>query len=236
MKQINFKDYTRVRDIVVKRNKRAVSAGLMPSIHFPTVKEIKAGLVDPGSAWRAVQMYYSGGSQVKTIRQTGIKPAYIDFPVYEEPKQLTQEEKKEKRKKQQRDYRRRVKIDSSELLDDKQKDYFKRYLKGLPKIVKKFNIPLDVDKMSPNEIISLGEYLDYRFSQGEFNQEYIIEEFVEQYDKLKSKGYTDKEIQTDFSKFLLDRQVLTDKEGKILGLNADEVLDIWDEFINELGD
>ena len=68
---IDFKEYTRLRDIVVKRNKRAVSAGLMPPVHFPTVKEIRAGFVDAKSALEAVKNFYSSGSQVKAIRETG---------------------------------------------------------------------------------------------------------------------------------------------------------------------
>lgn len=235
MKQISFKDYTRLRDIVVKRNKRAVSAGLMSPVHFPTVKEIKAGLVDPGSAWRAVNLYYSGGSQVKAIRQTGLKPPVIEFPAYEAPKKLTDEEKKERRRKQQRDYRRRIKIDQSELLDDKQKTYYKRYLKALRTLQNKgFDFGIDIDSMTPNQALAFAEYIDFRFSQGDFNQQYIINEFVEQFDKLTSKGYTSKEIQKDFSKYLLDRNIMRDKEGKLLGISAEAVSELWEDFIDSL--
>ena len=41
MPRNDFSEYTRIRDIVQKRIKRAVKAGLAPMVHVPTVKEIK---------------------------------------------------------------------------------------------------------------------------------------------------------------------------------------------------
>ena len=81
MSKFDNKEYTRLRDIVVKRNKRAVEAGLMPLVHFPTIREIKAGVVSPGEAMQAVKGYYSGGSQVKAIRETGLVPEFKTFTV-----------------------------------------------------------------------------------------------------------------------------------------------------------
>ena len=58
---MNFKEYSRMRDIVRKRNIRLAEQGLAPLVHFPTVKEIKAGIADKGAAFSAVSGYYSEG-------------------------------------------------------------------------------------------------------------------------------------------------------------------------------
>ena len=57
MAKFDFKEYTRIRDIVQKRIKRASAAGLAPMVHVPTVKEIKAGIVNPQEALRALKGY-----------------------------------------------------------------------------------------------------------------------------------------------------------------------------------
>ena len=97
-KQIDFKEYTRIRDIVQKRIKRAFQAGLAPLFHVPTVKEIKAGLVSSSEAMRALKEYYSGGSQVKAIRQTGLVPEFKSFPTLPKEKTLSKSEKRQKQR------------------------------------------------------------------------------------------------------------------------------------------
>lgn len=232
-KPISFKDYTRIRDIVVKRNKRAVEAGLMSPVHFPTVKEIKSGFADARQAWRSVQNYYSSGSQVKTIRQTGIKPPEVSFPVMP-IEELTEEVKRERRRRQQRDYRRRAKIDKNATLTDAQKFSYKLFLKSLQGLKNKgFKMSLDPETMSPTEALAFAEYMEYRFSQGDFSMKYVIDEFVDQYDKLKQKGYTTKQIEKDFDSYLLNRKGLSSREKDMLGLSADELLNLMNDFIDE---
>ena len=72
-KQIDFKEYTRIRDIVVKRNKRAAAAGLAPLVHFPTVKEIRAGYVPAKEALQAVKGFIQ---MVLQLRLSG-RPALL---------------------------------------------------------------------------------------------------------------------------------------------------------------
>lgn len=231
-KEINFKDYTRIRDIVVKRNKRGVEAGLVSPVHFPTVKEIKSGFIDAREAWRAIENYYSSGSQVKTIRQTGIRPPEVTFPVMPEPEKLSEEVKRERRRRQQRDYRRRVKIDRSETLNSKQKDYYKRFLKAVSTMkAKGFELGFDPDTMTPTEALAFTEYLDYRFSQGDFKLQYIIDEFVEQFAKLKEAGVNVRNIKRDFDLFLDSRKVLREHESNLLGIAMDEVSSLWEDYV-----
>ena len=50
MAKFNSAEYTKLRDIAQKRQKRLSAAGYAAPIHIPTVKEIKAGIVSPGLA------------------------------------------------------------------------------------------------------------------------------------------------------------------------------------------
>ena len=237
VKGINFKDYTRLRDIVVKRNKRAVQAGLMPPVHFPTVAEIKAGFVDPATALQAVKGYYSSGSQVKAIRQTGLLPPAISFPEMPKPKPEPLEVKKERRRQQQRAYRRRKKVRETAITPDKGKKY-ESYLKALETVSKTwkkagFDIGIDLSSLTPSQAQAFVEYMDYRFSQGDFTQRYVIDEFIQDFSKLLSKGHSAKDITSDFNQFLENRSQLQSRSDRMEGLSNSDIMGLWDEFIGD---
>lgn len=233
---MNFKDYTKYRDIVVKRNKRAVEAGLASPVHFPTVREIKAGLVTPSEAMRAVKDFYSSGSQVKAIRQTGLVPTVKEFPILPEIK-ITSDERKEKRREQQRLYRQRRKIRDWAGSPERSKKY-EGYLKALETVSKTWkkagrDIGIDLRSLTPSQAQAFVEYMDYRFSQGDFTQRYVIDEFVQDFSKLLSAGHSANSIIADFNQFLEDRSVLEDHYSSMEGISSGEIQSIWDEFIGE---
>lgn len=234
-KQIDFKEYTRIRDIVQKRIKRAVKAGLSPLVHVPTVKEIKAGLVSPAEAMRAVKGYYSGGSQVKTIRQTGLVPEFKSFPSLLEEKPLSKSEKKQKQREYQRDYRRRKKVRESAITPEKGKKY-ESYLKALESVSRTWkragkDIGIDLRSLSPSQAQAFVEYMDYRFSQGDFTQRYVIDEFIQDFSKLLSKGHSAKNIVNDFNLFLENRMQLQGRMNSMEGIQSWEFSGLWDDFI-----
>lgn len=237
-KKIDFKEYTRLRDIVVKRNKRAVQAGLMPAIHFPTVKEIKAGFVSASQALNAVKGYYSGGSQVRSIRQTGMKPVAINFPVMPEQPKPTIEQQKEKRRRRERFNRQKRKVLAGQLTD-KQRDYYQRYLKALYSLNEIYSasgkgFALTPDMLTPTMAKSFVEYLDYRFSQGDFKMDYVIDEFMEGFSKLMKKpSYSPETLQEDFSKFLLEQHQIELNAETMEGITNDQFRSYWDEYIGE---
>ena len=237
MAKMNFKDYTRLRDIVVKRNKRAVNAGLMAPVHFPTVAEIKAGYVDPAAALKAVKDYYSSGSQVKTIRQTGLVPVAVSFPEMPKPKPVSDEVKKERRRQQQREYRRRRKVRESAITPEKAKRY-DSYLKALQTVSRTwrkagFDIGIDLGKLSPAQAQAFVEYMDYRFAQGDFTQRYVIDEFIQDFSKLLSKGHSAKDITSDFNQFLENRSQLQSRGESMDGLSNGDIMGLWQQFIDE---
>lgn len=234
---INFKEYTRIRDIVVKRNKRAAAAGLMPVIHFPTVAEIKAGYVGAGQAQRFLKSYYSGGSQVKTIRQTGLIPEIRSFPVMPKPKPLTKAEQKEKRREQQRDYRRRKRVREHALTPEKGKKY-ESYLKALETVQRtwkrrNFDLGIDLLSLSPSQAQAFVEYMDFRFSQGDFTQHYVIDEFIQDFSRLLKKGYKAQNILADYNQFLENRHSMASRMADMEGLSFSDTIQSWYDFTGD---
>lgn len=234
MAKIDYSEYSRIRDIVVKRNKRASEAGLMPLVHFPTVKEIKSGLVSASEAMGYIKDYYSSGSQVKAIRQTGYTPEIRYYPE-QKPDHLTRSERAERRRQQQRQYRQRKRIRDTAISPERAKKY-EGYLKALETVSKTWkkagvDIGIDLSKMTPSEAQAFVEYMDYRFSQGDFTQRYVIDEFIQDFSKLLSKGHTAKHIVSDFNQFLENRAILQGHAESMTGLSAGDSQNLWDEFI-----
>ena len=236
-RKIDFKEYTRIRDIVQKRIKRAVKAGLAPMVHVPTVKEIRAGLVDPGEALRELKQFYSGGSQVKAIRQTGMVPEFKSFPTMPELPPVSAEVKKQQVRDRQKEYRRRKKVRESAITPEKGKRY-ESYLKALETVSKTwkkagFDIGIDLKSLSPSQAQAFVEYMDFRFSQGDFTQRYVIDEFIQDFSKLLSKGHTAKNIVNDFNQFLENRSQMENRFNNMEGLSGEDSIMLWDEFIGE---
>lgn len=237
MAGIDFKEYTRIRDIVQKRIKRAVKAGLAPMVHVPTVKEIRAGIVDPAEAMRALKGYYSGGSQVKTIRQTGLVPSFRSFPTLPEQPPLSKEQKRQRERERQRDYRRRRKVRETAISPEKGKKY-EGYLKALETVSRTWrragkDIGIDLRSLSPSQAQAFVEYMDYRFSQGDFTQRYVIDEFIQDFSKLLSKGHSAKNIVNDFNLFLENRMQLENRMNNMEGIPSWEFSGLWDDFIGD---
>ena len=237
MARIDFKEYTRIRDIVQKRIKRAVKAGLAPMVHVPTVKEIRAGIVDPAEALRALKGYYSGGSQVKTIRQTGLVPSFRSFPTLPEQPPLSKEQKRQRERERQRDYRRRRKVRETAISPEKGKKY-EGYLKALETVSRTWkragkDIGIDLRSLTPSQAQAFVEYMDYRFSQGDFTQRYVIDEFIQDFSKLLSKGHSAKNIVNDFNLFLENRMQLENRMNNMEGIPSWEFSGLWDDFIGE---
>lgn len=234
----DFKEYTRLRDIVVKRNKRAVQAGLMVPVHFPTVKEIKAGYVTPFKAMEAVKTYYSSGSQVQVIRQTGLTPPVYSFPIMPEPKKLTLEEKKEKRRQQNRQYRWKKAVLNSEeyqYADEDTQERYRAYVKAVGSLTRKWiEAGLDIGdyirKLTPSQVRAMVEYIDYRYDQSSYKKKYVIDEFVADFGYALQKGYSADDIIHDFEKFLSHRDQLEVKATSAEGVTPDEFSELWRSF------
>lgn len=230
----DFREYTKLRDIVVKRNKRAYAAGLAPLVHFPTVKEIKAGLVSRSEAMNALKAFHAGGSQVRAIRQTGLVPEFKQYRELPKERKLSEEERKQRKREQNRLYRQRQRI-RKEAGAEKSKKY-ESYLKALDSVSrawkrKGFNLGIDLQSLSPSQAQAFVEYMDYRFAQGDFLQRYVIDEFIQDFSSLLKSGYNPKSITKDFNEFLENRKQLGARSASMEGVTPDYIQGVWYDFI-----
>lgn len=235
---MNFKEYSRMRDIVRKRNIRLAEQGLAPLVHFPTVKEIKTGIADRGAAFRAVSGYYSEGSTVTAVKQTGIVPDVISFPEMPQARKLSSAEQKQRKRDWNRAYRQRKALRNEADSPEQAKKHIS-YLKALETVARTWkqqgvDIGLDLKTMTPQEAQAFAEYMDYRFSQGDFTQMYVIDEFIQDFSKIRAKRHNAKDILQDFSTFMLNRAGLQDRADNMQGITSGQWSGYWDKFIRSL--
>ena len=231
MPKFDSKEYTRLRDIAHKRMTRGVAAGLVGEIHFPTVREIKAGIVDPAFAMAAIKGYLSSGSTVTAIRQIGLIPEFKEFPTLPEKQPLTTDERRLRKRASDRAYRIRKK-----LRETYNTTTGESYLKALETVRKKYakagrDLGLDLASMTPTEAAGFVAYMDYRFSQGDFTQMYVIDEFIQDFSELRKQGYKGKDIINDFNVFLAHQAEVKTRADNMEGLTAGQTVKLWREFV-----
>ena len=239
MAVIDFKEYTRMRDIAVKRSKRLTAAGLAPAIHIPTVREIRSGVTSGPEALRQLDIYLSSGSTVKAARQTGIVPEFKKFPELPPKPKLTEREKKQRKREQSQKYRQLQKIKAAAKTKKEEKQLLQAFkaVRTIENIYKSrgmsSKLGIILADMTPTEAAAFIDYINYRFSQGDFTQIYVIDEFTQDYNKLKKKGYSASDIKRDFNKFLENRKGLSDRSDNMEGIDSQELRKYWDEFTGD---
>lgn len=204
---IDFKEYSRQRDIAVKRLKRFESKGIDLGIKIPTVKELRAGAQSPEESMRMVESFLQSGPSLGKARES----RRIHY---------SQEEKAARRREYQRDYRRRKVAEQYERADYPNK--YHSYLKGLK--------TLGVD-IGPSKLPAFFAYMDYRFSQGGASKKYVFDIFVDDYQKMLEKGYKPDQILADFQKFEADQAALSERASGMHGMNVEQAISLWDKFI-----
>lgn len=232
---MDFKEYSRIRSIVSKRNKRLVEKGLSAPIHFPTVKEIKNHFVDPDVAFRFTRNYYESGAMLSEIKRYG---------TFDKSRTLIELIEKDKPKKKRR------KKTNKTYTEESQKEFLRQhaendllagrhesYVKAVKTMMENFRkhgryLGIDLSTMSPQEVQDLAEYLDYRFSQGDFTKKYVIQDFVRDYSRIRAQGYTTDQIIKDFERFLVDRNKLRTASKKNKGVSSGTMSKYWKEFIS----
>lgn len=204
-----FSEYTRLRDIVVKRLKRRG----VTDFHVPTVKEIKLS----GNA-KAIE--------IELAHQTGQLQSFIyktDI-IREEKKarkpKFSPEQKKARRREYEKQYRRRKVAKEYERPEFPNK--YQGYLKGLR--------TMGVD-IPPSKLPSFFKYMDYRLAQGNTAKKYVFDIFVDDYQKMLQKGYSPDQILADFQKFEADMLALQERFGVMRGMSVEQAIVLWDKFI-----
>lgn len=247
MADFNAKEYSRLRSIARKRIERAAAAGAAAPVHIPTVKEARAS-ADPGQYMAAVQRFLSSpGSKLSNVRKDNISFTRYD-PTPEPPatKRRSKYKSEEERLARRREQKRRSKAKRAvERAAETEEEARKRvgYLRALETVTAKWKeAGVDVANwlgvLSPQKAKAFTDYMEYRFSQGDYKNRYTIDTFIRDFGELVQSGYNFKDIQGDFDAFLA-RQKQMKKDAKNTnkyGITEDEVDSAWRKFVKKKSD
>ena len=207
---IDFKEYSRRRDIAQKRIKRLQQAGVTLEVEFPKVKEIRSS-TDSSYAelmYNALTDFLSSDMSLDRRREKAREEA---------PPEVKRKRAKE------REYRRK-KI-AKEYDSGRKSKTYQGYLKGLKK--------LGVD-IPPAKLPYFFEYMDYRFAQGNTSKKYVFDIFVDDYQTMLKKGYSPSKIVEDFDLFLSNQMELEGRKKKMTGysISAKKAISLWDKYVS----
>lgn len=243
MSEFNSKEYSRLRSIARKRIERAAAAGAAAPVHIPTVKEVKAS-ADPGQYMAAVQRFLSSpGSKLSNVRKDNI--TYTKFDPTPDPpvtKRRSKYKSEEERIARRREQKRRSKAKRAvEKAAASEKEARKRvgYLKALETVTEQWKAAgVDIANwlgvLSPKKAKQFTDYMEYRFSQGDYSSRYTIDTFIKDFGEMQRSGYSGEDLQADFSSFL-DRVKQLNKNKKKtnkLGISIDEISQAWKMFVH----
>lgn len=235
----NFSEYTRLRDIAHKRAVRLEKSGFTGRIDIPTVADIKAGRVSEAEAMSAIKNFLSEGSTLTAVKQTQLVPEFKQFNLpsnREQKSKLTDEQKRERKRERDRAYRRRKAVRETAKTSE-QAAKREGYLKALETVANRWkgaglDLGIDLKNMTPAQARAFVAYMDYRFSQGDFAQHYVINDFIQDFSKLLRKGYKAEDITADFDKFLADQARLERNADNMIGISPERNQSLWDRFIH----
>lgn len=197
-----YTEYSRSRDIAVKRAKRM---GI--DYHFPTVAELKQNPVGKQKAFDYLQDFLTNGPSLKKKREDE-KPHY------------THAEIKERKREYNRNYRRRRVAKSLEKPEHPGR--YQAMLKGLQ--------TLGID-IPPSKLPDFFAYMDARFAQGSSrDKKYVFDLFVDDFLKILKNGYSVEQILNDFEKFEADQALLAERAGDMSGKSYEKSAALWDAF------
>ena len=233
---VNYKEYSRLRSIARKRIERAAAAGKIPLIRIPTVAEVKASDY-PELYMYAVQDYLkTPGAGLKWAKAENVAVTTPAFPAAPKIQKLSPEQKQERRRMQKRASKARQKIRANYSQEDAKKRI--SYIKGLQTIIDKWekvdkSMAKQLRSMSTSQLQSFSDYMEYRFSQGDFSQVYVIDTFIRDFSALMEKQYNTKDLLSDFDTFLSKQDSLkkNKKKAEKHGITAQKARALWEKFI-----
>lgn len=240
---MDYKEYSKLRSIARKRIERASAAGAMDYVRIPTVKEIRAS-GNPSLYMQQVRDFLGApNANLREAKKAGItKIETPSFRTGPEPKKgMTPEAKRARRNEQKRrsKAKRAVEKSSSTKAEANKKV---GYLRALETVTEKWKeAGVDVANwlgvLSPGKAKAFVDYMEYRFSQGDYKNVYTIDTFIRDFGTLVQKGYDFKDIQGDFSNFLAKQKKLQGnmRQTKKYGITEDEVDSTWRRFVKEAG-
>lgn len=248
MADFNSKEYSRLRSIARKRIERAAAAGAAAPVHIPTVKEARAS-ADPGQYMQAVQRFLSSpGSKLSNVRKddnitfTQFNPTPQPPATKRKSKYASEEDRLARRREQKRRSKAKRAVERA-AADEKEARKKVGYLRALETVTAKWkeagvDIANWLGVLSPAKAKAFADYMEYRFSQGDYKNRYTIDTFVRDFGELVKANYNFKDIQGDFDAFLgRQKQMAKDAENtNKYGLTEDEVDSAWRRFVKKKSD
>lgn len=235
---MDYKEYSRLRSIARKRIERAAAAGKIEKVEIPTVAQVRRS-ADPEAFLQGVKNFLNtpgaGLSWLKADEN-------LSFPSLELPEappntKLSAEQKAERRRRQNRMSKARARIRKQNEPEKAAKKV--TFLKGLNTLISKWEaagmkgVGDWIGKMSPKDLESFADYIDYRFSQGDYTMKYVIDKFVQDFGEMVKRNYSLENVQMDFGVFL-DKQKKLSKNRKQVqkyGITEEFVDSVWKKFV-----
>lgn len=236
---MNYKEYSRLRSIARKRIERASAAGRGEYVRIPTVAEVRAS-ANPNEYMNAVKEFLANPNATLTAaRKQSVAFPTIEFtPIPPGTgRKLTEDEKRARRREQNRRSKAKRAVEKA---SPNEKEARKRvgYLRALETVAAKWReAGVDVGNwlgvLSPKKAKAFTDYMEYRFSQGDYNAKYVIDTFIRDFGELVQRGYTFNDIQADFGAFLEKQKALkaNAKKANKYGVTEDEIDSTWRKFV-----
>ena len=239
---MDYKEYSRLRSIARKRIERASSAGATQYTFIPTVAQVKAS-GNPEQYFNLVKEFLN----VPTLREARKASVIKEQPIIPElklpPAPAAQKRSAEQQKARRREQSRRSKAKRAvERSAQNEAEARKKvgYLRALETVSAKWReAGVDIGNwlgvLSPQKSKAVVDYMEYRFSQGDYKNRYTIDTFIRDFGELVRKGYDFKDIQGDFSAFLVKQKQLRGnmRQTKKYGITEDEIDTAWRRFVKE---
>ena len=235
---MDYKEYSKLRSIARKRIERASAAGRAEYVRIPTVAEVRAS-ANPAEYMSAVKKFLATPTATLTAaKKQGISLPRIEFtptpPVTK--KTLTTEAQKARRREQKRRSKAKRAVEKAAATPEVGRKQV-GYLKALETVAKQWRAAgVDIGNwigvMSPKKAKMFVDYMEYRFSQGDYNSKYVIDTFIRDFGELVKRNYNLENLQADFDAFLAKQKDLKKnaKRADKYGIQVDEVFEAWRKF------
>ena len=238
---MDYKEYSRLRSIARKRIERASAAGAAEYIRIPTVAEVRASANPSEYLAKVRQFLNTPGATLTAARTDPFSFPKLEFAPIPPLTKLTPEQKAARRREQKRRSKAKRAVEKA-AGSTKEANKKVGYLKALETVAKEWRSQgVDIGNwlgvLSPKKAKAFTDYIEYRFSQGDYKNRYAIDTFIRDFGELVKRGYDMKDIQGDFSAFLVQQKELKRnwKQVNKYGINEDEVDTIWRKFVKAGG-
>lgn len=239
MRAFDYKEYSRLRSIARKRIERMSAAGIMDAAKIPTVAQVRAS-GNPAAYLNQVKRFLEAPTLTQV--RAGATPVKPDFMKGPQVRKLSEEQKRARRNEQKRRSKAKRAVEKeAQRLGKDQKEINRRlgYLKALETVAAEWRAA-GVDAghwlgvMSPGQSKAFVEYMEYRFSQGDYTNKYTVDTFIRDFGEAVHRGFNLQNIQQDFASFLDKQKQLKQNKRRAnkYGVSTDEVDSAWRAFVN----